>query len=334
MEKTYNSIARKVAFVILNYNRADLTVDLIRNILDVEGDQHTIIVVDNNSRAEDKGTLKSLFNELPNSVVVSENEIQNSDLPHIVPTKNKFILMLLDNNYGYAKGNNFGLKLAKKLGFLYAVISNNDIKIEKPVVERLVDVIQSYENVAVVGPKILGIDGRTQGPFKKPGIKEYIVYPLLYPLIYPLLRLRRIIIDRIHKGSGSEEEVSFPFRLMGCFMLVNLEILEKVGYFSEETFLYAEELILSEKLERLGYRTAYYPKVSVIHLHGETTKSLSYKKMYFMDVESNAIYLRNYRKYPEILIVLFKLSKAFYFYFWIPVLSLFEIIRKLFRRNK
>ncbi|MCX8029144.1 MAG: glycosyltransferase family 2 protein, partial [Brevinematales bacterium] len=291
---------------------------------------HTIIVVDNNSRDNDRKILRTFFNELPTSTIIYESKLQDKDyLPSILMKNPKFILILLDNNYGYAKGNNFGLRLAKRMNFSYAIISNNDIKIEEPVVESLVRVIQSYNDVAIVGPKILGLDGKSQGPFKKPGIKEYIIYPFFYPILYPFLKLRSIIISKINKNSEPEEKVIFPYRLMGCFMLVNLDILEKVDFFSEETFLYAEELILAEKLEKLGYKTAYYPKVSILHLHGETTKLLGYKKMYFMDVESNIIYLRNYRKYSEVFISLFKLSKTFYFYFWIPILSLIRVIKNL-----
>lgn len=322
----------KIPFVILNYNNSELTINLVSNIRKVEGKEHTIIVVDNNSQEDEKNKLSEIPKLFGEKVIFLEEkelaEYQNTSKL----SEYGIIVILLENNYGYAKGNNFGLRLARKMGFKYCIISNNDIIIEKPVVSELIKILESYNDVAICGPKIIGIDGKEQGPFKKPGIKEYIIYPLIHPILSPFLKIRRTIIEKMSSKEEKTENISFPYRLMGFFLAVNLEVLERVDFFSEETFLYAEELILSEKLGKIGFKTAYNPKITVIHLHGETTKSLGFKKMYFLDLESNLIYLKNYRNYPNFLINIVKIAKTFYFYFWVPILSILENLKKIYKK--
>lgn len=56
-------------------------------------------------------------------IVLDENDLRSSNY-----YKNHTKYMIAVNeNYGYAKGNNFGLKVAHKLDYEYLLVSNNDI---------------------------------------------------------------------------------------------------------------------------------------------------------------------------------------------------------------
>ncbi|RZK61256.1 MAG: glycosyltransferase family 2 protein, partial [Pedobacter sp.] len=53
--------------------------------------------------------------------------------------------------------------------------------------------------------------------------------------------------------------------LSGCFMLLRVESIQKVGLFDENIFMYGEETDLCRRLIASGYRTVFYPKVEIFH---------------------------------------------------------------------
>jgi len=299
----------EVSVVILNWNKSDMTIDLVNNFLNTEKADVVLVVVDNGSGPGERERLIKFCKE-KGWTILNEHEISK-----YVP-KSKGYLILLNKNYGYAKGNNYGLRFSKMLGYRYAVISNNDVILEEPVIEELVEKIKSLNNVAVIGPKILDQKGREQGPFTKPTILREFFYPLLYPLFYLFARLSRAV----RKLRKQDNQVTYPYRLSGCFMLVDLNVLEKVGYFDENTFLYAEEPILAEKLKSIGYRMAYYPKVYVRHLHGVSTIEFGDKRRYFMQLEADLYYYKKYRGYNKFQLLLVKLGRNYSFYVLRPLI--------------
>jgi len=295
-----------MAIVVLNWNNADLTIQFLENLRKIEDSTNFItIVVDNGSEASEKEKLLEGVESIGKFTVLGENDI-NTYRRSDDGTKN--ILLLLDNNYGYAKGNNFGLKLAFKLGCKYAVISNNDVILEIPVVDQLLQCIEMSGNAAVIGPKILGIHNELQGPYEKLTLYHYFFYPVFFPLSWPVDKVRRMVMhndDFEAKGCG---RIKYPYRVMGSFMLVDLEVMKEVGWLDENTFLYAEELILAEKLLKHGYRMAYTDSVYVRHMHGSSTGKLARRQSVSIALKSELYYLRNYRGYGKVKLFLAKVG--------------------------
>ena len=52
---------------------------------------------------------------------------------------------------------------------------------------------------------------------------------------------------------------------MAAALLLRREALDEVGLFDEEFFIYSEETDLSRRLRRAGWRTQYFPHVTVVH---------------------------------------------------------------------
>ncbi len=304
----------EVAFIILNWNKADMTIQTVKNVQSTEIGDFTVVVVDNGSEMNEKIKLVKFAQE-NNWKIVDENG--SLDAPY------SRILVLADSNYGYAKGNNIGLKLARSMRVNWAIVMNNDVMLEESVVNTLLDVAKSDERIAIVGPKIVGLDGKKQGPFKKPGLYDHVFYPLLYPVLYPLEKLAKCL--KPSRNISAHNNVIYPYRVMGCFFLLNLDAMEKVGWFDEKTFLYGEELILSEKLLRHGYRVAYTEKAYVKHIHEATTSQFG-KKRAFMQLGSELYYFEKYRGYGKIRLALVKFAFLYSYFVLVPVL---EFLKKL-----
>jgi hypothetical protein len=61
----------------------------------------------------------------------------------------------------------------------------------------------------------------------------------------------------------------------GAFSIFRRELLEEVGYFDENFFLYYEEVDLCRRIRAAGYRIRYWPDVVVMHLGGESSKTVT-----------------------------------------------------------
>jgi cellulose synthase/poly-beta-1,6-N-acetylglucosamine synthase-like glycosyltransferase len=71
--------------------------------------------------------------------------------------------------------------------------------------------------------------------------------------------------------------------LAGAFMMIPKKILDKVGGFDEEFFMYGEDIDLSFRIKKAGFKNYYFAESSIIHFKGESTKkgSLNYVKIFY-----------------------------------------------------
>ena len=245
----------RTAAIILNWNNSHLTLELVEQFLEFES-ECDIVVVDNFSKREERDVLTSFFCN-HNWAIVKENGIAGSYRSHCRAT-----LLMLESNYGYARGNNYGMRFASRNGYEFVVVSNNDVILEAPVLRKLLKTMDSSSNIAVIGPLIIDPFGNRQGPFSKPTLLGQFAVPFFFPIVWPFLKISGKLKTRFHNKS-----LSFPYRLMGCFMLARMAVMKEIDFFDENTFLYAEELILAEKLRMKGFLTAFEPTVHVKHLH-------------------------------------------------------------------
>lgn len=254
-----------VAIIILNYMTWEDTlkeVKLCHDLLKI--DYKDIIVIDNAS---------------PNK---SEEELVNASI-------DKFVFLKSENNKGYASGNNIGLRYAKEKGYKYGLILNNDILIECiDLLEAMKVVFNKDSKVAVVNPDIYSPDGYLfNRESKKPTFFDFTIGMIWY--------------KRTGRKINDIDGYGYIYRPQGCCMLLDLTKISEVDYLDENTFLYYEESILAEKLERKGYKCACVNTVSVIHNHSKTVKSSIHKNnLIKLKNDSFEYYLDKYRGFNKV----------------------------------
>lgn len=227
---------KKLGMVIVNYNDYKTTSILLDNIKNYKC-LDLIVVVDNNSSDD---SLKYLSNY--------ENE--------------KIIILNSRTNNGYASGLNLGAKyIIKKLGNCNIIFSNSDVIIDKESdLKKLSNDIN--QKIALVGPTIKEKNNLNRG-WKMPTIKDEIKFNL------PLIN-RKYHKDNLYNDSYYMGNVSLVDVVSGCFFLVDAQVLKKVDFFDENTFLYYEEQILAKKLININKKEAVDNNVFVIHNHSVT----------------------------------------------------------------
>lgn len=306
-----------LGIVVVSYKTDELTISYLQNELSKIGLDNKIIIVNNSG---DIMSSSHIAQRCSAHLILDRSDI---DI-----TKNVFVIGCADN-LGYSRGNNLGAQiLLQHFPIDHLLFSNNDIKIiDSNVIETLVDVMDMNDDVGVVGPRILGLDGRDQNPSRYMSVwTKYIIPWLLYPLVYPLVK-RGYFKDVIHGASEGAY-----YRVSGCFMLVRATAYLEVDGFDSETFLYAEEEILSERMLLRGYKVYYCVKASIVHEHGAVTRQfLSARQGFSSSFESELYYYCSYIGISTLALLLAKLSKAVFLNLYLPIIKTVSFCSKAYR---
>ena len=181
-------------------------------------------------------------------------------------------------NEGFAKANN--LALAKASGD-YILFLNPDTIVPEDCFEKCVSFIQAKNNSIACGIKM--IDG--SGKFLKESKRGF---PSPITSFYKLSGLARLfpkskLFSTYHLGYLDENANHEVDVLAGAFMMIPKKILDTVGGFDESFFMYGEDIDLSYRIQKSGYKNFYFAESCIIHFKGESTKkgSLNYVKMFY-----------------------------------------------------
>lgn len=278
----------KVGIVVVSYHNPDMTIRFIKEELVKITVPYTLVVVNNDSTPDDclqiAGRTGLCFME--------------KDKP--IPASKGYILCSREN-LGYAKGNNLGVEFLKKVGtFTHYLFSNDDIELKvQDVLERLITTMEEHADVACIGPRVVGLDGRDQSPhhsYISP--QRQIGWKLL-----SFLRKRK----RRNAVHGEEHlEGDYTYWVSGAFMLCEAEAFHLVQGFDPYTFLYFEEVILAERLKKIQKKVYFEPAVSVLHYEGNSTTDTPSDARRKIEMESRLHYYKKYKGINSFLLFIYK----------------------------
>lgn len=233
----------RVFVIVLNWNRADDTIFCLRSLsfLDYFSLDPTVVVVDNGSNDD--------------SVERIERFKTDSFKLHLI--KN-------DSNFGFAKGNNVGINYALRNKADYVMVLNNDTLLDKKLLLNLVEVLRRDKRVGVVSPKIYFAKGFE---FHKDRYKEKDLGKVLWyagGIIdwQNVMGINRGVDEIDNKQFNLVEEVDFA---TGCCSLFSSSVLKKIGCYDERYFMYFEDVDLSVRIKRGGFKILFEPKGIVWH---------------------------------------------------------------------
>jgi len=285
----------KFGFVILHYNTYETTMDCINMIEKFQWQkEYMIIVVDNFSPNKSGKKLEQEF--------VSSEHIK---------------VYLLDENIGFARANNVGIKYAKDYGCDFVCCLNNDVFIlDENFIGKSIETYEKHK-AALIGPKIILRDGQVQplrGFFKKK--EEYVKILQRIEADYNKIcengkvkfsyreLVKRVLpkkILRTYKKDNPEELTLNPV-LHGCCIIFTPVFFSKCEGFNPRTFLYGEEELLMLSLIKNKMTTVYNPNITVKHLEDISTNTLfdeNITKIKFVlkhQIDSYRILIEEYEK--------------------------------------
>lgn len=245
-----NSILMKLSIVIVNYNVAYFLEHCLYSVRNaIRRIDAEIFVVDNYSVDSSITMLKEKF-------------------PEVILIANK-------DNVGFSRANNQAIRVAKGE---YVLILNPDTVVEEDTFEKCIDFMDSKPDCGALGVKM--IDG--SGKFLKESKRGF---PTPWASFCKMSGLTSLFPHSkkyayYYMGHLSEDETNEVDILAGAFMMMRKECLDKVGLLDEDYFMYGEDIDLSYRITKGGYKNYYFPKARIIHYKGESTKKASMNYVY------------------------------------------------------
>ena len=183
-----------------------------------------------------------------------------------------------EQNTGFAKANNEAIQKAKGD---YILFLNPDTVVPEDCFEKCLAFIKQHDNKVALGIRM--IDG--SGNFLKESKRAF---PDPLTSFYKLSGLANLFpksktFARYHLGHLKENENHEVDVLAGAFIMVPKSILQKIGFFDENFFMYGEDIDLSFRIQDGGFKNYYFAESSILHFKGESTRkeSINYVKMFY-----------------------------------------------------
>lgn len=115
-----------IAIIILNWNGWEDTIECIKSIYQIDNTDFITLVIDNSSSNDSVSRIYDYIKQTNvRTLVIKEGDTIQTSL-----NNRDLVLYQLENNYGFAKGNNKGLQLLTDQGISYFWILNNDTVVE------------------------------------------------------------------------------------------------------------------------------------------------------------------------------------------------------------
>lgn len=248
-----------VSIIIVNFKTPKLLKNCITSILDkTAGINFEIIVVDNDSNDGSESLIDDHF-------------------PSVT-------YMQSGSNLGFGKANNLGLKIARGRNIFFlnsdTVVLNNAIKI-------LSDYLDENSNVAVCG-----------GNLFDESLKHIHSFSPRFPGIYTELdEMLKGKLSKLKQNSALQyNTANYPIQvayICGAAMMVKASVLEEVGTFDPDFFLYFEETELSFRIRKQGNDLFNVPQAKIMHLEGASQTS-SKSKVTFYNASRKKYYKKRY----------------------------------------
>ncbi|MCO6489503.1 MAG: glycosyltransferase family 2 protein [Phaeodactylibacter sp.] len=295
----------RIYVLIVNYLNYRDTLRYVQNLQAQEGVRLSILVVDNASPNESAAVLARELPRFPNTAFLESGR-----------------------NGGYAYGVNSGLRYLAGKAADFILISNNDIRLEDPLLIR--NLAREYPKLpaaAFIAPSMYVGDKEDQKhqAWKIPTFRDDVLASLRL-LDIPGRRLgctNRYAFPKTRRGTEPVDCLS------GSFFLGSKEVFQLLGPWDEQTFLYVEESILGWKIKRMGRQNYLVRSLRFDHDFGRTTRtahSLAQLQQYWLE---SAIYFQHtYRGVPARLLVVLRVL----FRLWIIETFFVLLFRKLLCR--
>jgi GT2 family glycosyltransferase len=223
-------------------------------------------------------SLRAALTNIHAEVLIVDNCSSDGSIAYLRPLF-PFVTFIQNNdNEGFAKANNKALQLAKGK---YILFLNPDTILAEDTLQQCIDFFTAHANAGAVGVRMVDGSGvflpESKRAFPSPIVSFYKLAGL------SSLFSRSKIFNRYALGFLPEHLVHEVDVLAGAFMMVRKHVLDVIGSFDEQFFMYAEDIDLSYRMQQAGYKNYYLGNVTILHFKGESTKkgTLNYVHMFY-----------------------------------------------------
>jgi len=230
-----------LSIIIVNWKVKDLLEKCLRSIfLQTKNISFEVFVVDNNSG---DGSVEMVREKFPQVNLTSSAD-----------------------NLGFAKGNNLAIKKSRGR---YILLLNPDTEILDNALEKMVRFMDTYPECGIAGCKLLNPDLTLQ-----PSVRAF---PDFASQIFILLKIHHLFphTKTMYKylvQNFDYEKTQEVDQVMGAFMMIRREVINKIGILDENFWIWFEEVDFCKRAKAVGFKILYTPEAKIIHHYGQSFK--------------------------------------------------------------
>ena len=223
----------------------------------------SIIIVNWNGKAVLQDCLRSIYLNRPSiefEVIVVDNASHDDSVAIVESQFSEVRLVCNSKNLGFAAGNNRGFEVARGR---YLLLLNNDTIVLPGALDDSVRFMDHHADIGALGCRIEFPDRRFQTSYYRFN-DPWVLF------MVRLLPLGSIAHERLNFGRYWARQFSQPTdvdTVAGCFMMVRRDVLDDVGTLDEDFFMYGEDEEWCSRIRAGGWRIAYFPMATIIHIH-------------------------------------------------------------------
>lgn len=275
----------KLTVAILNYNAGDFLLNCLKS-------------------------LESAEKEIPFEVTVIDNVSSDGSFEEAKKKYPNFNYIKNEENLGFGKGYNVFLKNLKTE---YVLLLNPDSELKSGTLKYMVEYMNANPNVGAASCKVIKQDGTldwaSHRGFPTP-LASFLYFFFKNDSLYHLT----------NRDFTKPHEVD---SIVGAFFLTRKSVLEKVGVFDPEYFMYGEDLDFCFRIKKAGLKVMYVPEVEVLHYKGISSgiKKHSQEASKADEASKN----RAFNAFYEAMVIFYKknLSKSYPFFLnWLVILGI------------
>ncbi len=235
-----------------------------------------------------------------NASVDGSVEMLKRKFPEVKLIKNK-------RNVGFSKANNQAIKQTQGK---YVLLLNPDTIVQEDTFVKCIDFMEKHPDAGAIGIKMIDGSGQFLPESKRalptPWVAFYKIFGLskLFPQNKKFGKYHLTYLD---KNQNHEVDV-----LSGAFMLIRKKVLDEIGLLDEDYFMYGEDIDLSYRIQKAGYKNYYFSESQIIHYKGESTKkgSLNYVIVFY---KAMLIFAQKHFSKSNLSLYMFLIQIAVYF---------------------
>jgi GT2 family glycosyltransferase len=225
-------------------------------------------------------------------VVVVDNGSTDGSVPLIREAYPWVKLVELQENTGFATGNNVGLKHAVGK---YVITLNNDTRADSAWLATIVAVAEQHPEVGMVGSRICS--------YENPDCIDSLGHGVCRD---GMSRGRFRMQSYAGLKTAEVEEILFP---SACVALYKRSMLEETGFFDDDFFAYAEDTDLGLRGRLAGWKAVIAMRAIVYHKYSGTGGVFSPFKLYLVERNHYFVVLKTFPTAMLMLVPFYTLAR-------------------------
>lgn len=270
----------------------------------------SVVIVNYNVKHFLEQCLISVFKASQNidvEVFVVDNASVDGSVEMIKRKFQQVKLIKNKKNVGFSKANNQAIKEAQGK---YILLLNPDTIVQEDTFTKCLEFMEKHPDAGGLGIKMIDGSGEFLPESKRALPTPWVAFYKIFGLskIFPKnKKFGKYHLTYLDKNQNHVVDV-----LSGAFMLIRKSVLDEIGLLDEDYFMYGEDVDLSYRIQKAGYKNYYFSESQIIHYKGESTKkgSLNYVLVFY---KAMLIFARKHFSRGNLSLFMFLIQIAVYF---------------------